>query len=350
MLDIDGRDHLQGVRKPEDDLKRTVPIKMNVIINPDRTEETYLEYLNRCFDDWGGMDMYKWCFDRPVGGLKADIMLLKKDGTVLGGSAVTYRKAAIRESMVNVAIMTGSWTLPESRRQGCFTRIIDESIALARQKGAALLLAFVTDRNASLKRLIGRGASLFPTHYLVSGEGTPEMESKLQISQVADTGKFVADIYRTMAEGRGGRPHFEYTIEEWRAQFVDRPEEIEIVSVGGDSPAIIEKKGIFDRILVIVPTGGHSFEDCLKALLKRTMGNGRRLFFFTTFSRQKDCAVDMGFEHIPGYLTTLIANEGTLRSLCPGLSENERPVAGELYDPDSKWYLGEWDLVTGDRM
>lgn len=350
MLDIDGRDHLQGVRKPEDDLKRTVPIKMNVIINPDRTEETYLEYLNRCFDDWGGMDMYKWCFDRPVGGLKADIMLLKKDGTVLGGSAVTYRKAAIRESMVNVAIMTGSWTLPEARRQGCFTRIIDESIALARQKGAALLLAFVTDRNASLKRLIGRGASISPTHYLVSGDNTPEVESELKISQAADTGNFVDDIYRTMTGERDDRPHFEYTIEEWRAQFVDRPEEIEIVSVGGDSPAIIEKKGIFDRILVIVPTGGHSFEDCLKALLKRTMGNGRRLFFFTTSPQWKDCAMEMGFEHIPGYLTTLIANVEALRNIYPGLSKNEKPDPRDLYDPGSKWYLGEWDLVTGDRM
>lgn len=252
--------------------------------------------------------------------------------------------------MVNVAIMTGSWTLPEARRQGCFTRIIDESITLARQKGAALLLAFVTDRNASLKRLVGRGASLFPTHYLVSGDGTPGAGSELEISQFADTGKFVADIYRKMAGGRDVRPHFEYTIEEWRSQFVDRPEEMEIVSVGGDSPAIIEKKGVFDRVLALAPAGGYSFEDCLKALLKRTMGDGRRLFFFTTSSRWKDCAVEMGFEHIPGYLTTLIADEGTLRSVYPSLSENEKPTAGDLYDPGSKWYLGEWDLVTGDRM
>lgn len=323
---------------------------MNVIINPDRTEETYLEYLNRCFDDWGGMDMYKWCFDRPVGGLKADIMLLKKDGTVLGGSAVTYRKAVIRESMVNVAIMTGSWTLPEARRQGCFTRIIDESVTLARQKGAALLLAFVTDRNASLKRLVGRGASLFPTHYLVSGEDTPGAGSGLEISQVEDTGKFVADIFRTMAGGRGTRPHFEYTIEEWQSQFVDRPEEMEFMSVGGTCPVIIEKKGVFDRILALAPEGGRSFEDCLKALLKRTMGNGRRLFFFTTSPEWKDCAVEMGFEHIPGYLTTLIAGEGKLRSAYPGHPDNEKPDVRGLYDPGSKWYLGEWDLVTGDRM
>ncbi len=120
---------------------------IDVIINPQGTEETYLKCLNQCFGDWGGMDMYKWCFDRRIGGPKADIMLLKKDGVILGGSAVTYRKALIRNSLVNVAIMTGSWTLPEARRQGCFTRIIEESLALAKGKGAALLLAFVTNKN-----------------------------------------------------------------------------------------------------------------------------------------------------------------------------------------------------------
>lgn len=323
---------------------------MDVITNPDGTEQVYLEYLNQCFDDWGGTDMYGWCFDRVIGGLKADIMMLKKDGAVLGGSAVTYRRARIRGFMVTVAIMTGSWTLPEARRQGCFSRMIDESIILAKKKGAALLLAFVTDRNASLKRLVGRGASLFPSHYLVSGEATPGIRYGLEVSRAENIDGFVADIYRGMTGSPSVRSHFNYTFEEWRSQFVDRPEEMEFVLIEGTCQAIIEKKGVFDRVLALLPGRGRSFEDCLRALLKRTMENERRLFFFTTSSSWKDCAVKLGFEHIPGFLTTIIADEKTLMSVYDGIPEKEHPEAGDLYDPGSRWYLGPWDLVTGDRM
>ncbi len=323
---------------------------MEVVINPAGYEETYLEYLNRCFDDWGGTGMYRWCFERSVGGLEADIMVLKKNGVILGGSAVTYRKALIRSVPVDVAIMTGSWTLPESRRKGCFTRIINESLGLAKNKGAAFLLAFVTNRNASLNRLAGEGAALFPTHYLVSGENALPQEAKLEISAVRDVEGAVAEMYRAVEANMNDRPRFMYTLEEWRSQFIDRPEEIELISIGGACLAVIEKKNNFDRVLALTHDAALPFEEVLKALLKRTLNDGRRLFLFTTSTAWKDSAVKLGFDHIPGYLTTLVPDEKMLMSVYGAAAENERALTGGLYDPGSKWYLGNWDLVTGDRM
>ena len=168
LLDVDGRYYPAGVLGPCRENKEIAMI--DISINPENMEGVYLECLNKCFVDWGGMETYRWCFDRRLGNRKPDIMILKKGDTILGGSAVTYRHAIINEKMAVIAIMTGSWTLPEARNQGCFTTIIDQSLILARAADAALLIAFVTRKNPSMKRLVNKGSGLFPTHYCVAGQ------------------------------------------------------------------------------------------------------------------------------------------------------------------------------------
>ena len=129
-------------------------------------EERYLESLNRCFPAWGGREMFDWCFTRESAGLRPDVMTLHAGGGAVAGTANTYRRIRLPNGKTLVAgIMTGSWTLPESRGLGAFTRLIGESLDLAASRGAGLLLAFVTRTNGSTGRLRDAGAALFPTWY-----------------------------------------------------------------------------------------------------------------------------------------------------------------------------------------
>jgi len=44
--------------------------------NPDGIESTYIDCLNTCFGGWGGLDLYRWAFERTVGSHTSDILLL----------------------------------------------------------------------------------------------------------------------------------------------------------------------------------------------------------------------------------------------------------------------------------
>jgi hypothetical protein len=322
---------------------------IDVVMNPVHIEGLYLECLNMCFGDWGGPAMYNWCFERRLGGRKPDIMLLKEKEKVLGGSAVTYRHALLNNAIVPVAIMTGSWTLQEARNQGCFTIIIEESLKLARDAGAALLIAFVTQTNPSLKRLMNRGSALFPTHYLVTGKATPQPGSPVELNVMSDVARCSVDMSRFTASGTRGCLRFAYSPEEWRSQFIERAEVMEYLCVDGNCVGMLEKKGPFDRLLAFAGHEPHSPEDILRTCCARSVENHRRLFFFTASSLLKDYGVKLGFEHIPGYLTTLIAGEEILRGTYTK-TPSGTPAPADIYDPTSPWYIGEWHLTAGDRM
>ena len=126
-----------------------------VVINPENYETNYLNYLNTCFPNWGNKTTFDWIFNRKCGLKKADFLILKDDNDqVIAGSAVTYRKLKLADkSIVDIGIMTGSWTLPEARGKGCFSQIIEESKIICSKNKVSYLTAFVTDINASYRRL-----------------------------------------------------------------------------------------------------------------------------------------------------------------------------------------------------
>ena len=323
---------------------------LDIILNPKDMESTYIDYLNLSFGHWGDDALYKWCFNRRVGELSADIMIFKMDDKIVAGSAVTYRKAQLGKSIINVGIMTGSWTIPEARGQGCFTKIIEESLSLASRKKAALLLAFLTKSNASFRRLASAGSSLFPTHYLFSDKNTPIPESGHAVLPVSDIRKSIETIFDELKKRQDGFARFAYTLEEWESQFVERPGEIELLRIGDIGLAVVEKNGNFDRVLVLSLKEERTFADCIRALLRRALENRQNLFLFTTSTAWKDKCLKLGFGHSPGYLTTLTVDKNELSRIYPGASSVPGNIAHELYEPASPWYIGSWDIQSGDRM
>jgi hypothetical protein len=322
----------------------------DVVLNPKGMESTYIDHLNLSFGHWGDAALYKWCFDRRIGDLKADIMIFKQDKRCIAGSAVTYRKALLGKSVINIGIMTGSWTVPEARGQGCFTKIIEESLSLASHKGAGLLIAFLTESNASFRRLANAGSSLFPTHYLFSDQNTPVPESGHAISPVSDIKKGIETIFENLRKRQDGLAHFTYTLKEWESQFWERPGKMELLRIDDIGSAIIEKNGVFDRVLFLSLEEERAFTDCIKALLKRALENGRKLFLFTTSTIWKDECLKLGFGRAPGYLTALAADETALMKVYPGASSLPANIVHEFYEPVSPWYIGSWDIQSGDRM
>lgn len=323
---------------------------LDIIHNPKGMESTYIDYLNLSFGHWGDAALYKWCFNRRVGDLSADIMIFKMGKKIVAGSAVTYRKAKLGKSIINVGIMTGSWTIPEARGQGCFTKIIEESLSLASRKKAALLLAFLTESNASFRRLAEAGSSLFPTHYLFSNEDTPIPKSGYVVSPVSDVKRGSKTIFGELRKRQDGFAHFAYTLKEWESQFVERPGEIELLRIDDIGLAVVEKNGNFDRVLVLSSKEEQTCTDCIKALLGRALENRRNLFLFTTSTSWKDECLKLGFGRAPGYLTTLIADENELIKIYPDASRLPGNIAHEFYEPVSQWYIGSWDIQSGDRM
>ena len=182
------------------------------------------------------------------------------------------------KSVINIGIMTGSWTVPEARGQGCFTKIIEESLSLASDKGAGLLIAFLTESNASFRRLAGAGSSLFPTHYLFSNQNTPIPESGHVVSPVSDIKKGIETIFDNLRKHQDGLAHFTYTLKEWASQFWERPGEMELLHIGDIGLAIIERKEILTGFLFLSLKDEHAFTGLYQDPLKKSFGEWTKTF------------------------------------------------------------------------
>ncbi len=328
--------------------------EIKVEINPKGFESEYLKCLNICFGHWGNHRAYTWAFERSVGALKTDLMVLRKGGKLLAGSAVNYRKIMLSDGKtIDVGIMTGSWTLPEARGQKCFSRIIQESVQLAAKQNCALLLAFVTEENASYRRLAEAGSALFPTYYMVSTPETPKPNYSLPINLVSDPNILIEKIMRNLESAQKNKSHFVYSSSgDWSSQFLKRPENTEFLAIADDAWCVIEKGETTDRLelLVLDPNSCLIFRDCLNSLLQRAMDNGRQLFLFTSLSAMHQELQQLRLRTIPGHLTALAANTTELKNALGAEDSWNFSDSKVLADSNSQWFLGEWDICSGDRM
>ncbi len=200
-------------------------IVTTVHINPQGVDDEYLECLNLCFGNWGDRRIFDWYFRRKTGFPDPDLIVLKKNGQIMAGSAVTYRRVALLNgNEIGVGIMTGSWTLPHFRGRGCFTRMVKESLHLTAQKDGSLLLAFVTEDNASLRQLTKAGAALFGSSYIFSTPRTVRHKVACQLTSVAKGEAAIKSMFKQLSKGGKGYCRFSYSSErDLAAQFIHRP-------------------------------------------------------------------------------------------------------------------------------
>jgi hypothetical protein len=249
-------------------------MRLRRVAAADSNPRDYLDGANRVFGHWGDEATFAWVFR---GG--AELLFLDDEqGRPIAASGITYR---MLRGGHPVAIMTGSWTSPESRGRGAFTRMIEATREAGHERGA-VVLGFVRQDNVSSRRLEAAGAAMVPTFYCRSipsqAEGVPPLPFAL------------------LRIGRDDTPpsmfpsSFVYSMAEWRAQFLERPHaQIECIGRRGEWVAIVERAGDFDRVHAV------SDPSALPQLAARAHAAGRRLFWFA-FSRPPfDCEWTDGF-------------------------------------------------------
>lgn len=310
---------------------------MNIERNPRGAEALYLQSLNVCFPGWGDERAYAWAFSRTVGAPATEQMLLREGDELLAGSAVSYRvlrTPAGREAVIG--IMTGSWTLPAARGRGAFTQIIDESQAMVQRHSGALLLAFVTETNASFRRLEAAGSTLFPTRYVSSRVDLPARASKHVLTPVPATE--AAAWFERFERARPAGATFHYSnAAQWAGQHLERMGQPQVFAVEGLGAVIIETHGDFDRLQALCAASDDARVELIAACLHRAQSRGKRIFLFESKPARAERVVsELGLDASKGYLTALVADEAAFAKL-----SNGAPLAESLAD---------WSLDSGDRM
>ncbi|WP_029032983.1 GNAT family N-acetyltransferase [Salinimicrobium terrae] len=276
------------------------------VINPKGYREEYISNLNACFGHWGGDAEYKWGLERQIGKHTTDIMLIEneEDG-VIAGSAVSYRKLSRGNTSFDIGIMTGSWTLPAARRKGCFTKMINCSKELCKDNQVPFLTAFVTETNASSRRLESEGSYMFPTSHLFSPEKVYN-EKDIPAPEVVVRNQDVdRQIFSRAMETQKELLSFSYSFEEFRSQYLDRIKQTTILKIEDDY-AILENGQNEIKILLLTFLNNNDFLVYQKAIGNWCLKNrGRKSFFFTTRNELASICEEIGFNNVSGYFTIL---------------------------------------------
>ena len=283
----------------------------NITINPDNYQTEYIKYINECFNGWGQDKEYSWAFNRMVGDKASDIMIIKnEEDEVIAGSAVTYRKLkASQGKSIDIAIMTGSWTLPKARGKGCFSKIIDLSKELAAKKQVPYLTAFVTESNASFRRLRDAGSELLPTSLLFSPEEPYEHAETEEIKILEDTGEIVDDIYSRFKNLHRNTLSYDYAPEEFYLQYIARPKKVEILKIGHEY-AVVEETHNVIRPMLVTYDNLDQFEKMIQSLTNWALKNrSKKLLLFSTKKEVMERCEMLGFENMQGYFTILSTSE-----------------------------------------
>jgi hypothetical protein len=327
-------------------------VALQVEINPEGMDEEYLRCLNICFPHWGAQEVFDWVFRRalPPDPLP-DRFVLREEGQLLAGSTVTYRTVSLPNgNTIRVGIMTGSWTLAAARGRGCFSRVIEESVRITREREGAILLAFVTHDNPSSRQLQRAGAALFPTSYLISEPQTVSEENSAQrLLTEIDEGDLKVDMQRWAAERRG-QCSFKYSFEAWSGQFVNRPWETIVVRDETGSFAVIEKHADTDRINALYAISEERERGFLIDLRRQASSEGRKLFAFSMDAKFIAHWKEMGLTEKPGFLTAMATDPQKLGKALETDAPRDSFDNQSLASASSPWFLDCWSLQSGDRM
>jgi hypothetical protein len=275
----------------------------------------YIEGANASFPGgWGDDRLFQWAFLDPRADRTGMVIEARQGDAMVAGSGLTFRTIDNGRGLFLAAIMTGSWTRPEARGLGLFGAMIQQSAALAQAAGAQLLLAFVTQSNASRRRLEAAGAVLFPSAYC---------QGPLDVPTVTPPLRQIDRWPRTRL--RSGAATFAYSDEEWARQFLHRPTATDVRILGDDTVAAVVE--CTERSLVVHALSAPDEARALSTLAAWAATQQRRLFCFTTSVALHEELARRGFAITPGSVAAI--------------ATGEQPVDALVH---------EWDLVNGDRL
>jgi Acetyltransferase (GNAT) domain len=321
---------------------------MELQVNPPDARET-LSCLNACFPGWGDERTFKWAYERSMQNQPApDYLVIRENGKPIAGSGINYRQVLFPNgASVIGGIMTGSWTLPVARGRGCFTRFVEESIRITRERTGALLLAFVTEDNSSCRQLCRGGAATFPTSYLTL---KPEQAPDSWKSGWEEVDSISEKLFQRWMSAREGFVRYGYgSIGDWRSQIVDRCLKTLLLQ-SEEAFVVLGDRADTYQLHAFMGTDGQSFREILQVVKYYCNRARKKLFLFSTDPALSEFCQTNGFVEKRGYVTAHVTDWTQLgRALQLAVTKTELPH-GIVGDPASAWFLGRWQLQSGDRI
>jgi hypothetical protein len=325
---------------------------IEIHVNPADIDNEYLRHLNLAYGSWGDRQQFDWYFKRQTAYPNADLIVLTVDDCFAAGSGVSYRQVALpARGEITVGIVTGAWTLPEFRNQGCFAQVIRTCLSVTARRGGALLLGFVKAENASSRQMARLGSAMFPVWYLRSRSNTSTPRGQTDFAKVPIDDQLLAEVFENVnTEGRGYARFVYPTIHDFSAQLICRPAVTEILVDRQGNHGVIERRAGVD-VLQLISTHSkesESLTSVMADLRNYSQVQGRELLSFTTLPSIAAAGVATDFELRNGFLTALIADEESLRTQA-GIDLSAANSC-RMADIKSPFFLGTWNVHGGERL
>ena len=301
---------------------------MKIFLNPENYNQDYLKYLNECFPNWGDEKTYNWAFNRKFNTFLSDFFIIKsEENQVLSGSAISYRTLKIYDKSYQIGIMTGSWTLPLSRGMGCFTETIKKSSEIVANKKMPFLTAFVTESNASYRRLRDAGSLLINTNYIISQNLDKSKLSNLETAAIIEkTEENLKYIYAQREEILKDKIHFDYDYNDFINQFVNRVNPTILLKIANEYAIIEETSKMFQ----LHYSSNYSFA-IISKIVDWANNQGKEIIFFSTDKVHEFNNLE-SFKIVPGFFT-ILPNQASINLNMSAIFENTK-----------------FDIQYGDKM
>jgi GNAT superfamily N-acetyltransferase len=296
--------------------------------NPSRlTTSDYVELLNLGFGGTWDETLYRWYMTRPFAGKTPDLAVLTDNGKPVSGAAVNYRQLRGRDGRIaDVGVVCGAWTHPDARGKGHYTRVMNECAARVVARGGEVLLAFVTADNPSSKGLRTAGSQMVPSAYILSADEPAAMN---EMEPIAASSCTPAELHAIHHDNASAAAFFYPSVDDWELQILQRPYPTEVLRIGSDIHAVVERTPDTDRLQWLSAAADNRVR-ALSALAARAHATGRKFFAFGTGAWTDACAGAPGLKVLPGFVTFLVSGPAG------------KQTGQLLADP--------WDIHSGDRM
>lgn len=270
-----------------------------VIINPVNFKANYIEYLNQCFSNWGDEIQYSWTFERKVGNYSSDIIVLaNEEDEIIAGSGLSFRNIKTQQDeIIEIAIFTGSWTLPNARGRGCFTQIIEVFEKICIEKKIPYLTAFVTESNGSYRRFKDLN------YYCL--EATNFLSHDVPFDNVKDfsldffNDDFPIDFFKIYSENGIGKTIFQYMETEFKDQYLNRVNKTSVVKIE-ENYFLVEENDTTFRLLYFKEFNIDHIKSISNFILKAR--NKKTMFFLTDKQNCEVCEKE-NFNVVKGFFT-----------------------------------------------
>lgn len=307
----------------------------NIIINPTGMKQVFIDNTRECFGPSFDLAKYNWYFERTVGKNQTDFIFLFDDDELMAGSAVTYRQLLLEnKEIVDIAVMTYSWTLPNARGKGCFSKIIELSKEIAYKKNVHCLTGWGVEENASFRRLRNAGSHLVPTYYMFSPEELPFEINNNNISIITNSIN-ISELYSKRSELINNDISVGYdNIDDFEGQFVKRYLKTEILKVNNDI-AVIEETYDLIKLVLLNTENKYSYFECVKSLAQWSLKERKKKFLFYTVDTELcNMCKNLNFTALSGAFYMIFSDKMQLSDIIG----------------DKEFSLAKFNFQYGDKM